>query len=189
MFATILPAAARVLVAIGLAILVASTSSAQALATNFDQLRLKVKKGDTLSISYQSGGEVEVSLVEVSNDVLVVQRKGMRREIKESQVRQIRQRLPDPLWQGALIGAGIGAGLGGLVATSAHAYQDCNNMECLSPVFITAAIGAGVGVGFDALIKGPKVIYQASAAGLAARVTVLPVISRKATGAAVRVTF
>jgi len=125
----------------------------------------------------------------VTNDVLVVQQKGRQREIKESQIRQIRQRLPDPLWRGALVGAGIGAGLGGLVATSAHAYQDCSGMGCVSPVFITAAIGAGVGMAFDALIKGPKVIYQTPSSGLASRLTVLPIISRKATGAAVRVTF
>jgi len=57
MSASILPAGARVLVTIGLATIVASTSSAQALATNLDELRLKVKKGDTLSITYQSGGK------------------------------------------------------------------------------------------------------------------------------------
>lgn len=61
MIARILSAAVRMMVSFGLVLVLVSTSSAQAVATNSDQLRFKVKNGDVLSTTYQSGDEADVS--------------------------------------------------------------------------------------------------------------------------------
>ncbi len=172
----------------GLIALSASTSAAQALATNFDQLQFKVKKGDTLFITSKTGYETSVSLVEISKGVLLVDQGGSRREFAESEVTQIRQRLPDPLWTGAVIGFGVGAVLGGLAASFDEGCSH-DSTSCISPVLWTGGLGAGIGVGIDALIKGRKVIYRAPVSESRSRVTVLPVVSAATKGVAIRVNF
>lgn len=131
-------------------------------ARNLDELRLKVKAGDTIYVTDDSGRERSGRIVDLTAAVLTVSFAGTSRELTEKSIVKIRKRQPDPLWTGALIGAGIGLALG---ATAAAFSEECSHNAgsgaCVGPALSMGAIGAGVGVGIDALIQGRKVIYQA----------------------------
>jgi hypothetical protein len=149
-------------VAILAALLLAPTSraAAQELATTFDQLRFRVGAGDTIYVTDETGREVSASVIEVSTRALVVSISGSRREFTEAQVTRIRQRLPDSLWTGGLIGLGVGAALGGAAAAASEGCSYAGGSECYGPAVSFAAIGMGIGVGIDALIKGRKPIFE-----------------------------
>jgi hypothetical protein len=102
-------------------------------------------------------------------------------DLTEADVTRIRQRLPDPLWTGALIGFGVGAGLGAVAAAFDEGYSHQGGGACAGPALMFGMLGAGASVGIDALIKGRKVIYQAP--GIKPnRVAVQPIVSASARG-------
>ena len=149
--------------------LAASLAFGQQPARNLDELRLKVKAGDTLYVTDESGQERSGRLIDLSPAALTVSFDGVPRELRESSIRRIRQRRPDPLWMGGAIGAAIGAGLG---VASASFSEECSHRPgssgCFGPVLLMTGLGAAAGIGVDALIQGRKVIYEAS--GLALQV-------------------
>jgi hypothetical protein len=143
--------------------LVPSLAFSQAAAHNLDELRLKVKVGDTIFVTDQSGREQPGRIIDLSPTALVLALNGGRRELPESGIVRIRKRQPDPLWTGGLVGAAIGAGFG--VAAAAFSdecvlYGDRAD-ACIGPVLYMTGIGTGIGIGIDALIQGRKVIYEA----------------------------
>jgi hypothetical protein len=107
------------LAAFALLVLLAPRSEAQAIAENFDQLRFRLQAGDTVYIVDGTGEEQEARVLDVSSSTLAVSIKGTRRSLAERDVTRIRRRLPDSLWNGAIIGAATGSGLAiGLGASS-----------------------------------------------------------------------
>jgi len=162
------------------------SARAQDVATNFQELRLKVGPGVTIYVTEPAGGEYAAKVVSISSSALVVNMDGKERELTEAAVRRIRQRLPDSLWTGALVGLGIGAGLGGLAAAFSDSCSYEGGMQCVGPAVTTGLVGAGAGVGIDALIKGKKVIYEAGPAKAVAW-NLSPLVSRHMAGG--RLTF
>jgi hypothetical protein len=105
-----------------------SASRAQEITRNLEQLRLKVGRGEAIYITDRAGRESGASVLEITDSTLVVSMAGQRREIVEADIRRIRQRHPDPLWNGALIGFAVGGGLGaGLTRLSS---PPCQGAEC-----------------------------------------------------------
>jgi hypothetical protein len=133
-------------------------------------LRLKVKAGDTIYVTDDSGRERAGRLIDLSPAALTVSFDGVARELSQSSIHRIRQRQPDPLWTGGAIGAAIGAGIG---VASASFSEECSHRStaggCVGPVLAITGLWAAVGIGVDALIQGRKVIYEGSA--LSAQVT------------------
>jgi hypothetical protein len=166
-------------------LLTGSSSSAQVVATNFEELRVKVVQGDEIYVTDTSGKESRVSVVEVGTS-LIVEMSGTRRELSEADVRQIRQRQPDSLWTGAIVGFGVGAAFG--VVPVSLMSPSCQGAECVVPIIAGGAAGAGIGIGIDALIKGRKVIYTAGGRQ-ASQLRVVPLISASARGASLSVRF
>lgn len=70
---------------------------------------------------------------------------------------EIRVRRQDPLWNGMLIGTGIGA-LGGLIPDY---YDDCE--ECHDALYGSMALGAGIGLVVDVLMPSTRLVYQSPA--------------------------
>ena len=110
-----------------------------------------------------------------------------RRDLKEGEIRTIRQRRPDSLANGTKWGLAIGAGAG-FAAAIALASGDGNAYAPLiiGATLIYGGLGAGVGAGMDALVRGNQVIYF-KPGSTSARVTVSPLVTREQKG--VRVSF
>jgi hypothetical protein len=162
----------------------------QVLATNFRELRLKAGPGDTLYITDQSGREFSSKVIDLSETLLAVRVAGKRRDLTEADVTRIRQRQPDALWAGALIGFGVGAGFGAVPASFDEGCRSQGGVggACAGPILSFGLLGAGVEVGIDALIKGRKVIYEAP--GITPnRVTLQPIVSPSVRGVRLTIPF
>ncbi len=91
-------------------VLTCTTVQAQELAGTFDQLRVLVKPGDTLTITDGGGERLRGKLSDLSDTSLVLEVSGARRLFQEAHVSTIEKRGPDSLTNGALIGLAIGGG-------------------------------------------------------------------------------
>jgi hypothetical protein len=168
------------------ALVSAVSAHAQTVATNFDELRLKVKAGDTIYVIEGNGEERRARVLEVAPSSLAVSIGGKRLDLSENSVGRIRQRLPDPLWNGAAIGAGVYLAVaGGMVATIGEGNCDAGCWAING--LLAGGIGASIGVGIDALIKGRKTIYEAGDRQPSTSVVMRPVLSAGAKGLSVSV--
>jgi hypothetical protein len=160
-------------------VLAPAFASAQAPARNLDELRLKIKAGDTIYLTDPSGHERSGRVVDLTPTLLTASFDGVSREFQESSILKIRKRQPDPLWTGALIGGAIGLALG---AAAASFSEDCSHSTgsggCVGPALAVAGMGTAIGIGVDALIQGRKVIYDPARAGL----LVSPIVAPRAVG-------
>ncbi len=140
---------------------------------------LKVKPGQTVIVTTQSGGRVRGRVEEVLPDALVLnitRGASVLRRIEPAEVREIHR--PGHLWDGAVKGGLIGAGIAGLIGA---------NFDYGGPAAVAGLLyGAGIGLGIDALF-GPKRIYRVPQT--AATLSVGPMMTLEGAGAAVKVTF
>jgi hypothetical protein len=110
-------------------------------------------------------------------------------------VRRVRARAGDSLKNGALIGLGIGAGMGAAWCVGAVADDSGDidaRVECAEGFTVFPGLGALIGLVVDAAIPGRmRVVYQASPAREPSRATlmVVPVVTSRARGLAVSVAF
>lgn len=172
----------HVLVSRGLsaALLVAvlvSTVEAQELAGSFDQLRVLVRKGDTVTVTDADDRQVKGSLLELSPASLALMVDGTPRTFLEADVAAIRQRRPDSLANGAKWGFAVGASLGvlaGLTLTSEYEGGAIAFMSALAAIY--GGLGAGAGAGIDALHSGHQVIYarRRAASSISLRPVLVP---------------
>ncbi len=90
---------------------------------------------------------------------------GTERVLRKADIRKVvtRDRRPDELGNGALIGLGAGAVFGALVGALYCADCDCSPAAG-SAIYglIFGGIGAGLGVGIDAAITSRQVLYVAA---------------------------
>ena len=156
-----------------LVLLLAPRSEAQAIAENFDQLRFRLQAGDNVYI-VDGTEEQEARVLDVSSSTLAVSIKGTRRSLAERDVTRIRRRLPDSLWNGAIIGAATGSGLA--IGLGASVGDECSAACWATGVAFYGGIGTLVGTGVDALIKGRKTIYTAAGGDPSAKVVVRPLM-------------
>jgi hypothetical protein len=158
------------------------SARAQEIAGSFDQLRVLVKSGDTLTITDTSGQRVQGKLTQLSGSGLVLDVSGAVRQFQDSDVNTVEKRGPDSLKNGALTGFAIGGGLGG-IAIGALAASDDGPTAAVAVVaaLLYGGMGAGIGVGIDALIEGRRVIYARSNAP-GSRITVAPLLSARRRG-------
>ena len=159
-----------------LVVMVATTAEAQELAGTFDQLRVLVKSGETLTVTDTAGARIRGKLSQLSSSSLVLNVSGTDREFQSTQVDRIEKRGPDSLKNGALTGFVIGGVLGGVaIAALTEASGSGNAGAAVLGGLIYGGVGAGIGVGVDALIEGQHVIYAGS--GSPRTVTIAPVFS------------
>jgi hypothetical protein len=170
-------------------ILVAATAEAQELAGTFDQLRVLVNPGDTLTVIDEAGQRVRGKVVSLSNSVLNLTVSGTPRQFLSTDVNTIEKRGADSLKNGALIGLAVGGGLGAAAIAALTATSDGNVGPLVAAGFLMyCGIGAGIGTGFDALIEGDRVIYARSRSARAT-FTIAPIVSRERKGARLSLRF
>jgi hypothetical protein len=108
-------------------------------------------------------------------------------------VRRVRARAGDSLKNGALIGLGIGAGMGAAWCVGAVADDSGDidaRVECAEGFTVFPGLGALIGL-VVAIPGRMRVVYQASPAREPSRATlmVVPVVTSRARGLAVSVAF
>jgi hypothetical protein len=156
-----------------------------------DARRAPVSQGDRVRVTDDAGRTITARVAAISDFGLTLQDGSERAEIPYGTIVKI-DRPRDRVWDGALAGFAIGAGIG-LIGIAA---EEDNNRSCQpsdwfcgasfgppasAVVLLLGGIGAGIGTGVDALIGGKKTLYER---GRQVRVT--PVVGRG--GAAARVT-
>ena len=166
----------------------ATSAQAQELAGTFEQLRVLVKAGDTLTVTDTAGQPVRGKLVNLSSSSLSLNVSGTNREFQKTNVNKITKRGSDSLKNGALIGMAVGGGLAavGIALMAAEGEADAGLIA--GAALIYSGIGAGIGAGIDALIEGQRVIY-ANPGSPAARLSVVPVLRGPRKGVLVSLRF
>ena len=194
-----LSSSAAVVVVVAAALGLPAIGSAQEPVASLSQVGDRLKPGDTVWVTDAQGREIkgEIGALE-PGDITVRGRGG--RTFNGSDVRQVTVRRRDSLANGATIGMAIGAlaGLGaGIAACAAYPKDDpLRGDACLMAIGLLwmPGMGAGalVGVGIDAMMPAKQlVVYRAPGArdGASARLSVAPVITPRAKGAAVALSF
>ena len=171
----------RISFVVVLAMLMAAPTGAQELAGTFEQLRVLVKTGDTLTVTDSAGQPVQGKLAKLSASSLVLNVSGTDREFHSSDVNTIEKRGPDSLKNGALIGMGIAGGLAAALSLAAIGESDADAGLLVFATLAYSGIGAGIGVGIDALVEGRRVIYASSGAPTT-RLTVAPLLASRRKG-------
>jgi hypothetical protein len=159
--------------------LVGSGCAARQPIRSFPDLQTRLHPGTTVYVIDRGGTETKGKVVEVSASALVLDVNGSRRRMEQSSVLEVQNR-GDSLWNGALIGLGVGVSA---LLISDPAYERCTNDPrnvCANPHagerFLAVAIMGAAGAGIDALIRSRHDVYlapgegrPAASAGLALR--------------------
>lgn len=158
-----------------------------------DARRATVRQGDRVRVTDESGRSITARVAAISDVGLTLQDGGKRAEIPYSAIVKI-DRPRDRVWDGALAGFAIGAGLGLIgVATEDHDTSCqpeawfCGASFGPPPsavVLMLGGIGAGIGVGVDSLIGGKKTLYERGR-----QVRIAPVVGRGRAAARITVAW
>jgi hypothetical protein len=162
---------------------------AQAPVSDFSQLPARVRVGDSIALTDSAGREHKGVLFDLSANALVLETGGKRVDFGADSLRTIRWRRPDTMRNGALIGFGVGAGLGALGMMSLCGEGG----GCVPGVALGAllygGLGAAIGVGFDALVPGKMILVYQPAGTPGARLSVSPVLTPHRRGVAATLRF
>jgi hypothetical protein len=182
---TVLTAGALMLAAL---ILSPKPAAAQE-ARSFEQLQVLVKPGDRIFVTDKAGNETEGRVEGLSRSALSLRTKTSTKDWTESDVSRIRQWRHDSLKNGAIIGTGVGLGLGiaGALIFCGE-FGDCGG-EAAAAIAVYGGIGAGIGVGIDALIPSKRTVFTGGPQTALGRFKVKPIVSSSRKGVAVAFSF
>jgi hypothetical protein len=153
-------------------------------ARTFDALATQLTPADDIWVTDASGKETKSRLVDITSTALTIQTRAGRLDLGPGDVVRVRQRRPDPKWNGALIGAAAALAFPvWLCSNSYESGETCS--ENVHALAFIAVVGAGSGAWIDSLIKGRKVVYERP--GAAARLRIAPLLSPCAIGVRVSV--
>jgi hypothetical protein len=141
--------------------------------------------GRTVWITESGGREEKTRIVAVSGDTVTITAGDDIRRLRTTDVMRVRVRHSDSVLNGALIGAGAALASGLLLCSLTETWENCR--DDTGPMVRIGAIGAGLGIGIDALIRGRRTIYEAGHG--AARLRAAPIVSRRAAGLRVSLSF
>ncbi len=118
----------------------------------------KLQFGESIQVTQFSGERFDGRFGGIYGTSLILLSDGPAQEIPETAIRQVKARRADSLWNGALIGLGIGAGItaGMVIVLSDEEVQRRDKLG----VAMTAAIGAGAGAFIDRLFKGYSSVFE-----------------------------
>lgn len=154
---------------------------------SFADLPSKVKTGDRISITDNSGNQTRGTLEQLGSTIrLSVD--SVAREWKPDDVTEIRRRgdsVMNGLTIGIVSGGATGALLGLALASLLHNEGHDAAGAFLGLTALGAGIGAGIGVGLDAAITGSTVVYRRPAR----TVSVRPMLAPSAQGIRVAIGF
>jgi hypothetical protein len=162
--------------------LAGSAQSSPAVAPDLEAL---LTPGMNVWITDSSGREENSQILGVSGDVVTTSSSGSTRRLRTSEVVRVRVRRNDSVLNGALIGAGAAVATGLFLCNLTEPWENCR--DDVGPMVRIGAVGAGIGIGVDALIRGRKIIYEATPR--APRLDVMPFVGRHAGGLQLSLSF
>jgi len=158
---------------------------AQEPVRDFAQLNTRLRPGDTVWVTDAQGREIKGKIQTLAPDAITL--KGGGRTFTALDVGLIRERRRDSLINGAIIGTAVGAFFG---AGLAGFGDNASDSDYAAAAAFGGAFGAGIGVGIDALIPGRKLVaYRGPRSISQARLSFAPVVTPRAKGLAVAVSF
>ena len=170
------------------------TRGGSGVARSFQALRARVGPGTSVSVIDTGGNEMRGTIIDISASSLGLSVGGNRLDLAEDSVLRI-EGTSDPLWNGTLIGAGIGAGISGALAVAACSESGCtaSASEALAGfVVFWTGVGAGIGLWVDWARKSSDLVYLSPGASNPSRgatVSLSPLIGRNRKGVAVSFSF
>jgi hypothetical protein len=140
-----------------------------------------------VTVTDATGRDTKGRIESLSSAEIVLRTPDGLRRWSDPDVRAIRQRRGDSLANGALIGFGVGAGLG---IAGGVALLESGDSRAVVPALgaLYGGLGAGIGVGIDALVTRTYVIYEPSGAARP-RVRLMPLLAPEVRGLQVAVLF
>ena len=168
-------------------LLAANLALAQEPARSLGELPSKIRIGDNLRVIELNGKKTEGRFDGVSATSLRLVVNGDHRELPESTLREINVSRPDRVWDGALVGGGIGA-IGGAVIGGTW-LGDCGGDAGCKGKILAAATGVGAGTGalLDYLRQKHETVFVRLATSAALHFS--PILSKERKGAMVSVSF
>lgn len=163
----------------------ASAVAAQTPQADAGNLRRTLIPDAIVWITDAGGREERMRVVAASDDTVTARVGTETRHLRITDIVRIRARRADSVLNGALIGAGAAVASGLFLCTRTEPWENCR--DDVGPILRIAAVGAGIGIGVDALIRGRRTVYEAPRA--AARLSVAPVVARRAAGLHVALSF
>ena len=150
----------NIALALAVTVIAAAPVRAQEPAATIDELRLLVKRGDTVSITDAGGQVVKGSITQLSADSIRLRTGIHERDVFESEIRTIRQRKDDALSDGARKGFAVGALLGVVAGAFASEYYGFSAYPLMIGTY--GSLFAGIGVGLDAMVTHNQTIYDSA---------------------------
>jgi len=179
--------AGRILAVVFFLMFLTSVECSAQLVSSFEQLQVLVKPGDNIYVTDAAGDTTKGRIAELSPSSLSLVVNGKRRDLAQTDVREIRQWRSDSLKNGALIGAGVGGGLAAIAIAAIDCYG-CG-AEAVGAIAYSAGIGAAIGVGLDALIPSKQMIFFNQSKGSAGKFQIKPILNRSNKGVKVAFSF
>ena len=180
-----LPMVAAVAVIIVTPSLSAAQEPPEAPTAVFQDLPLLVNPGDRVTVTDDTGRELQGELIDISPSALSVLVDDARHDLQEANITRIRQRRPDSLTNGTLIGLLSGALYGGVGFVVSKSEGDHLTALLFSGFY--GGIGAGIGALLDYKRVGSRVIYDTR--NSSRRFSVAPLLARDRKGVAVSLGF
>ena len=173
-----------------IALLAPAAAAAQPVS---DARHATVSQGDRVRVTDESGRTITARVAAISDSGLTLQDGSERAEIPYGAIVKI-DRPRDRIWDGALGGFAIGAGIGLIGIAAEEKDTSCQpeawfcgasfGPPASAVVLMLGGIGAGIGAGVDALIGGKKTLYERGR-----QVRIAPVVGRGGAGARVTVAW
>ena len=191
------------LMSVPLLVMTPLETSAQVVATSFEELQSLVKPGDSIDVTDASGRKTKGRLGELSASSLelLVRKTGSdaretfvpQARLGERDVQQIRLERRDSLWNGTLIGFAPGAAIG-MFMLFFGAGCDCYTIESRAPialgtVLFAGGIGAGIGAAIDASMIERRTVYFQAPSRRSSGLHVSPLLLKSAAGIQMFVRF
>lgn len=165
----------------------AGQSRPEPVARSFTELKSRIKPGATIFITDSAGREVSGRLSELSDTSLNLLLADKRQAFMQADVGLVRQRQPDSLWNGLLIG--MAAGVTPAVYWWVADPNECGNSVCMDDLTIGVVEGALIGLAIDAAIKRKVVVYRSQSSSSTGAVTVAPIVAGRRQGLALTMSF
>jgi hypothetical protein len=140
---------------LALVLLMPSLGSAQTLQS-FQDLALRINVDDRLRIEDPSGATATGRLTRLTREEITIETSAGEKRFTSATVRTITVRRGSRS-KGVLIGAGIGAATGALLACTGQERE-----ECADGAILLGALGAGIGLAVSALVPRATTVYRAS---------------------------
>jgi hypothetical protein len=151
--------------------------------TGGERLPSDVRPGQMVSVVEDDGRKIEGRVRQVSERGLLLVSKGTSEEIGLDRIVRIDK--PDGLKNGALIGLGVGLGLGVVGATLVHG-EDAETGQVAAAIVSNALACTLLGTGIDALFNNRRTLYER---GSRLQTRVAPVVGSGVRGAVIAVTW